>query len=165
MERVYYLTVAEEAMLQIKDGAFLTVRSANARNIMTIGWASIGIIWHKPVMTIAVRPTRHTFGLIEQTDSFTVSVPWENLSQQLALAGSKSGRDCDKVKECGVELAAGQKVDTPVVKLRGVHFECGILYSSKVDPVNLAQRLEKLYPNKDYHTLYYGEILDCYETK
>jgi hypothetical protein len=24
--------------------------------------------------------------------------------------------------------------------------------------------LEKLYPKKDYHTLYFGEIVACYET-
>jgi hypothetical protein len=24
--------------------------------------------------------------------------------------------------------------------------------------------LEKLYPSKDYHTLYFGEILACYKT-
>lgn len=32
-----------------------------------------------------------------------------------------------------------------------------------MDPKYLAPEYQKLYPQKDYHTLYFGEIVECYE--
>jgi len=63
MERVNYETVLPLVMKQIKQGAFLTALAGDNLNVMTIGWASLGFIWGKSIMTIAVRPTRHTFGI------------------------------------------------------------------------------------------------------
>jgi len=36
-------------------------------NAMTIGWGTIGIIWGKPIFAVLVRPSRYTYGLIEET--------------------------------------------------------------------------------------------------
>ena len=33
-----------------------------------------------------------------------------------------------------------------------------------MDPTCLDAEYDKLYPEKDYHTLYFGEIQECYET-
>ena len=44
----------------------------------------------------------------------------------------------------------------------GVRNHVAIL--SAMDNTNLDEKLEKLYPAKDYHTLYFGEILACYQT-
>ena len=72
MERIDYMQVAEEAMDQIRVGAFLTVKAGEALNTMTIGWATIGIVWSRPIFMVAVRLSRHTFSLIEEADDFTV---------------------------------------------------------------------------------------------
>jgi hypothetical protein len=32
-----------------------------------------------------------------------------------------------------------------------------------MDPAHLAEEYKELYPQKDYHTLYFGEIQDCYQ--
>jgi len=34
-----------------------------------------------------------------------------------------------------------------------------------MDNAQLDNPLEELYPKKDYHTLYFGEILACYESQ
>ena len=75
------------------NGAFLIVSDGGQRtNIMTIGWAQIGFIWGKPVMTVLVRPSRYTHGLLEKAGYFTVCVPPEGkLRKELAFCGSKSG--------------------------------------------------------------------------
>ncbi|OPX34868.1 MAG: flavin reductase, partial [Desulfobacteraceae bacterium 4484_190.1] len=75
MKEIDYMAVAEKAMNQIKEGAFLTVRAGEALNTMTIGWATIGYVWRKPVFMVLVRDSRHTFGIIEKAADFTVSVP------------------------------------------------------------------------------------------
>jgi hypothetical protein len=50
MKCIDYMTVAPKAMEQIKKGAFLTVKSGEALNTMTIGWATIGHVWRKPII-------------------------------------------------------------------------------------------------------------------
>jgi hypothetical protein len=57
------MDIAKEAMEIIKKGAFLTVKAGDAVNTMTIGWATMGHIWRKDVLMVAVRKSRHTFGI------------------------------------------------------------------------------------------------------
>ena len=160
------MSIAEDAMSKIKKGAFLTVKAADALNTMTIGWVTFGFIWQKPIMMVAVRPTRHTFGIIEKALDFTVTIPAGDMSKAIAFCGSKSGRDVDKFKMCNLEIAEGQNVASPIIKVPGIHFECKIVLKSAMNPAFLDKNLDKsLYPQKDYHTLYFGEILACYETE
>ena len=101
MKRVGYMQVAEEAMGQIKEGAFLTVKADGALNTMTIGWATIGYVWSRPIMMVAVRLSRHTFGLMEAAEDFTVSIPSTDMDAELDCCGTRSGRDFDKFKQGG----------------------------------------------------------------
>jgi flavin reductase (DIM6/NTAB) family NADH-FMN oxidoreductase RutF len=164
VKRVDYMEVAARAMLQIQEGAFLTVKAGEAINTMTIGWATIGYVWQNPIMMVAVRHSRHTFSLIEVADDFTVSIPSSDMQKELTFCGTKSGRDYDKFKECKLQVAASQNVVTPIIKAPGLHYECRIIYKSAMDPAYLNKEYnETIYPAKDYHTLYFGEIVDCYE--
>ncbi len=164
MNRVDYLAVAQKAMKQIEKGAFLTVQCGEELNTMTIGWATIGLIWQKPIFSIAVRPTRHTFSIIEKIDNFTVSVPLNGMEEEITFCGTQSGRDFDKFQQCNLITTGAQKVESPIIQMSGLHFECEIVYKSAMDPAHLVDSYEKHYPEKDYHTLYFGEIVDCYET-
>jgi len=163
MKKADHMAIAEQAMKQIKKGAFLTVKSGSDLNTMTIGWATIGIVWQKPIFMVAVRDSRHTFTIIEKADDFTVSVPSGNMKNEIMFCGTKSGRDVDKFKECKLETGDSQTVVSPIINVPGIHFECKIVFKSAMDPAFLIDEYEKLYPAKDYHTLYFGEILDCYE--
>ncbi len=163
MKEIDYMAVAEKAMNQIKEGAFLTVRAGEALNTMTIGWATIGYVWRKPVFMVLVRDSRHTFGIIEKAADFTVSVPMTDMQDAITFCGTKSGRDYDKYKECGLELVEARKVVSPIINTPGIHFECKIVFKTAMDPAYLDEEYEELYPEKDYHTLYFGEIRDCYE--
>ena len=163
MVDVDYMAVAKRAIQQIKKGAFLTVGVDKRLNTMTIGWATIGFCWRKPVFMVAVRDSRHTFTLIEDTDNFTVSVPSGDMQKEIMFCGTKSGRDLDKFAECNLKTAPAKQVASPIIDLPGLHFECRIIYKSAMNPSHLAQDCDALYPEKDYHTLYFGEILACYE--
>lgn len=166
MKELKYMSMADEAMKKIRKGAFLTVRAADALNTMTIGWAMFGVIWQKPVLMVAVRKTRHTFGLMEKASDFTVSVPSGDMSRETAFCGTKSGRDVDKFKMCGLKTANGRHVASPIIQTSGIHFECKKIYQSAMNPADLDSVLDQtIYPQKDYHTLYFGEVLACYETE
>ena len=164
MRTVNALEIVPAVMKQIPQGAFLTVATTRQRNVMTIGWALVGILWQKPVLMVAVRNSRHTFGLIEAADSFTVSVPTTDMTKALELCGTMSGRAVDKFTECTLATGTAQKVSAPVLDIPGYHFECRRLYKSALDPKLMDKGLDYLYPKKDYHTLYFGEIVACYQT-
>ncbi len=147
-----------------QQGAFLTVKGKNKTNTMTISWGNVGFMWQRPIFTAMVRKSRYTYELIEETDNFTVSVPIGNeLKKALAICGSKSGRDMDKFKEAGIVLLPSKTVDSPIIKGCNNYYECKIVYKQPMDsPLLLPEVQNSFYSDRDYHTLYYGEIVACY---
>ena len=165
MKDIHYMAAAEDSIRKMNEGAFLTVKSDKGLNTMTIGWATLGVVWSKRIMMVAVRPSRHTFGIIEAAKDFTVTVPAGGMGRELAFCGSQSGRVMDKFKGCGLSTAEAQKVESPIIKAPGRHYECRIVYKTAIDQANLDGAVDAAaYPKKDYHTLYFGEIVACYET-
>ncbi len=164
MKKCDPLSISETITKKIKNGAFLTVKAGEAMNTMTIGWGLIGFIWQRSVFMVAVRNSRHTFSIIEKAADFTVSVPTRDMKDDLMFCGTKSGRDLDKFKACNLIPVTAQQTVSPVLQLPGFHLECWICFKAPMDPAYLDPALEDLYPAKDYHTLYFGEIAACYET-
>jgi len=143
------------------DGAFLVVEDKKGKiNLMTIGWATVGMVWGKPMMTVFVRPVRHTYDLIESATSFSVCVPGTGkLKEELEFCGSSSGRSVDKIKATGLTLKRGQAKDTMIVEECKLFYECSIVHRNFLDPKSLDPAIiSSYYPNKDYHAVYYGEI-------
>jgi len=160
-----YLENVDALMEALGKGAFLTVKTNERVNTMTIGWATIGFIWRKVVFMVAVRDSRYTFELIENSNDFTVTIPTDSkFKDAVMFCGTKSGRDYDKFIECDIKTSDAKTVNSPIIDIPGVHYECNIIYKSAMDNSFLDEKLEKLYPAKDYHTLYFGEILACYQT-
>ena len=165
MQHIDYLSTAERAMKQIEKGAFLTVAAGDKVNIMTIGWASIGFIWGRPMMTVLVRKSRYTWSIIENAADFTVSVPLVDAKKALEICGTQSGKRIDKRQVCGLEFFPAEKVKTPVIDIPGIHYECKIVYKKPLDPAYLIESYKHLYPEKDFHTIYFGEIVYSYSTE
>lgn len=164
--KISYTERMSEAITALaNDGAFLTVSANGTTNTMTIGWGTIGYIWGKPIMMVMVRPSRHTFGLLEQADEFTVSIPLSGLKEELKFCGSKSGREIDKISVCNLPTSAGQTVSAPVIADCDLHYECKVVFKSEMDPACLTESYRKWYAKGDYHTLYFGEITACYQKK
>jgi len=158
------LPLFEKVVPLIEKGAFLSVTAGDKSNTMTIGWGMTGICWRKPILMVAVRDSRHTFTILETASDFTVTMPNGNLRDEIFYCGTKSGRDVDKLQECGLKSIAGQKTVSPIIDTAGLHVECKVVYKSAMAPDLLIPDYHALYPKKDYHTLYYGEVLACYET-
>lgn len=127
-------------------------------NPMTASWGGLGILWNKKVAFTFIRPQRYTFGFAESGDTYTLNFFSEEYRPALALCGSKSGREVDKVKETGL---------TPVVTPEGTYFKearlvlcCKKLYSQFLDPACFIDpSIQNNYPGKDYHKMFIGEIV------
>ena len=163
MKQADYMALAETMIKQIKKGAFLTVKGDGKVNTMTIGWAGLGFSWMKPVFMVAVRDSRFTYTILEKADDFTVSVPTSDMKEAILFCGTKSGRDIDKFEHCGLTPKDAQKTSSPIIDIPGIHLECKIIVKTPMDPDNMHRELYAMYPEKDYHVLYFGEILACYE--
>jgi flavin reductase (DIM6/NTAB) family NADH-FMN oxidoreductase RutF len=165
---VNFISNMELAMENLhKRGAFLTVKQGDKINTMTISWGDIGYRWSRPLLTVMVRKSRYTHELIDNNSEFTVSIPLDDsLRKALAICGTKSGRDIDKFKESGISIKASKSLETPVITECELHYECKIVYKQDMDPSMMKEDvLMGSYANGDYHTFYYGEIVNCYLEK
>lgn len=151
---------------KMHPGNFLTTKKGNVINTMIIGWGGITIMWGKPIFMVLVRESRATFGLIEASNEFTVSVPFNNqLNGAIKICGTKSLREIDKFKYCNLTPVPSRKIDTPIIGEAKLHYECKVLYKHKLDKKKIPTEInERHYDKKDssYHTIYYGEIVDQY---
>lgn len=147
------------------DGAFLTVKASNITNTMTISWGNVGYEWGKPIFTVLVRKSRYTHELIEENGEFTVSIPFDKkMKKALVLCGTKSGRDTDKEKESGIKFIESKFVSAPVVDNCNLYYECKVVYKQDMNPELLNTEIKgSSYDSGDYHTIYYGEIVNVYE--
>ncbi len=161
---ISFYQYSDKMLDQLRKGAFLTVKSGDKINTMTIGWGNIGFVWNKPIFTVEVRYSRHTYDLIENSTEFTVSIPLEkDLKEALRICGTESGRDIDKFVKCNLTPEKGKVISTPIVGECELHYECKIVYIQAMEPGTLSEDIkEKYYPNNNYHVLYYGEIVASY---
>jgi flavin reductase (DIM6/NTAB) family NADH-FMN oxidoreductase RutF len=110
-------------------------------NLITIAWTG-SICSDPPMLSIAVRPERYSYGIIQATQEFAVNIP--SLAQAYATdwCGMKSGRNVDKFAETGLTPAQASKVQCPIV------LEC---------PVNIECRVQQSL-NLGSHTLFLAEV-------
>ncbi|MBR3929210.1 MAG: flavin reductase family protein [Clostridia bacterium] len=155
---------ATEALM--KGYALLNV-GGETPNTMTIGWGFIGYSWNKPVFCVVVRKQRHTHDLLMKEGQFTVSMTLDDgMKEQFKYAGTKSGRDEDKFDGHGLTAVSAQCVNAPIVKECTLHFECKTKLVQEMTEDRMdAEISARIYPEKDFHTMVFGEIVDIYTTE
>lgn len=145
-----------------KKWPLLTAGTKDNFNTMTISWGHIGSIWGTgggmPTLSVYVRPQRHTKSFMDANDMFSISVLPAEFKKELTYLGSASGRDCNKVAKTGL---------TPIFDASTTYFEqsrlvfiCRKLYQAPILEHGFVDRelMDKVYPQKDFHTMYIGEI-------
>lgn len=142
-----------------KDWALLAAGDIDDHNAMTVSWGGMGTLWGKPVVTVYVRHSRHTFGYVEKNDFFTVSFYPSAYKKALGIMGSKSGRDCDKDSEAGLSpVKAGESVS---YKEAEVTLICKKLYSDDIEMKDMPDDVvREYYPTGDIHRFYIAEVVD-----
>ncbi|HIS67990.1 MAG TPA: flavin reductase family protein [Candidatus Gallacutalibacter stercoravium] len=141
------------------DWMLVTAGNQKHYNTMTASWGTMGVMWGKNVACTVIRPQRYTHEFVENNEYFTLSFYPEEYKKALSLCGSKSGRDVDKAAATGL---------TPVFDEQAPYFSqaklvlvCRKIYRSEMKPEGLLDPADdaRWYPEKDYHTLYVGEIV------
>lgn len=143
-----------------KTGAFLSAKSEDGVNTMTISWGYVGFMWNKPYFMTLVRPQRYTKTILDKATSFTISIPYDKFKEELMICGSRSGADMDKGKV--VRFIPAKSVEGVVVDGCDTYYECNIRMVDKLKEENLPEDVKDTQYKGDYHYLYFGEIVDCY---
>lgn len=131
-------------------------------NMMTASWGGVGVLWNKNVATCYIRPTRYTYGFVEEAENFTLSFYPEEYRKALSVMGTKSGRDCDKFDLSGLlQIKLADAVYCDGAELVVV---CKKLYAQDMKEDCFIDRsiIAEDYPKKDFHRVYVGEITAVY---
>lgn len=138
-------------------------KSTGQSNVMTIGWATAGIIWRRPVFVVMVRPSRYTYEFIEDSQAFTVNVPTDEMRTWVGICGTRSGRDIDKFGTYGMTITPCEAVCSATIDASPIVYECRVVHRNDVIPAHLDPEIERSsYGGSDYHRIYFGEIVGTY---
>ncbi|RZT03081.1 flavin reductase family protein [Cuneatibacter caecimuris] len=155
-----------------KDWFLMTAESEGVVNPMTVAWATMGILWQKPVVIVAVRPERYTHEIASAAETFSLTVFGKEYRKMLGFCGTKSGRDCDKIKECGLHVL--HHGETPYFEEARLAFICKKMCVSQLQEADFLgdeSFTGKWYGGENkangegggYHHLYIAEITDILE--
>lgn len=99
--------------------------SAGNNNIITVAWAGT-ICSNPPMVSISVRPERHSYGMIKETGEFVINLTTKDLTFATDYCGVKSGRDVDKFKEMNLTALPANIVKAPLIAESPVSLECKV---------------------------------------
>ena len=136
----------------------ITAGTKDKCNTMTASWGGLGILWGGPMAIAYIRPQRYTKEFVDEQEYFTLSFFSEDYRKQLALCGSKSGREMDKVKECGFTVAAGEG-NAPYFEQADLVFVCRKRMVQKMEEDLIPADVREKWYDGDYHYMYWGEIV------
>ena len=147
-----------------KKWAILTCGEKDKYNSMTISWGGFGTLWHKPVVTIYVRPNRYTYEFMENYEYYTISFYDDVYKSDLTLLGTKSGRDINKVELTNL---------TPEFLNNGISFKeailtivCKKIYFQDLNIENVPKsEVDKFYNKEPLHRMFIGEVIDIIDKR
>lgn len=149
-----------------KEWMLITAGTTNKFNMMTASWGCLGWLWNKPVAVVFIRPERYTHELVEQCNNVTlVFLGNSDKARQIyTFCGSKSGREYDKAKECGLTPMATEGGSVTFSEAR-LTLECRKLYKTKIRPEEMIDtQISQWYGEKHggLHDVYVMEIVGAY---
>lgn len=112
-------------------------------NLITVAWCG-NINSDPPMLSVSIRPSRHSHGILVETGEFAVNIPSVAQARAVDYCGVVSGRDVDKFAATGLTPAPAGKAACPLA------VEC---------PVSLVCRLVDRKPLGS-HDLFLAEVTE-----
>jgi flavin reductase (DIM6/NTAB) family NADH-FMN oxidoreductase RutF len=133
----------EVLLLHPKTTVIVTCCTPDGKpNAITIAWLT-PLSLRPPLVAISVSPKRYSHNLISKTGEFVINVPTMDMLRQVWICGVKSGKEVDKIKECGFTSEPSLKVRPPSIKECVANLECKVVNKLTVGD----------------HTLFIGEVV------
>jgi len=156
----------DENAIRIIGKEWMLVGAGNRErgfNMMTASWGGLGWLWEKPVSFIFVRPQRFTHEFTEREEYYTITFYDEAYRDVLRKMGTVSGRNFDKINQSGLTPFTTENGSIGFREARLI-VECRKLYAGKIEEGAFTDQAlgQRIYPNKDFHTMYVGEIVNVW---
>ena len=129
-KKIDVLDYSSKILKALSKGVLLTVKDDEKVNTMVISWGALGIEWNKVLFTTYIRENRYTKAILDKALNFTINIPLEKMDTKVfGIAGTKSGRNIDKIKEANLTLVDSEIVSSPAIKELPITLECKVLLS------------------------------------
>lgn len=113
-------------MLYPLPAVMVSVADRDGRpNIFTVAWTGT-VCSNPPMVSISVRPERHSYHCIEETGEFVINLTTKKLAYAADFCGVKSGRDVDKFREMHLTPISAREVKAPLIAESPVCLECRV---------------------------------------
>lgn len=146
-----------------KDWMLISAEKEGKVNAMTASWGFAGVMWGKNAVAIGIRPQRFTKEFVDSSDTFSITILPEEYREVMNYFGKVSGRDENKIEKSN--LTVNRCENTPYFEEGKLVIICKKMYSQQLVGENFIDKEadEKWYANKDYHVMYFAEILKVLE--
>lgn len=125
---------------------FLLVVGEKDPDVSTIGLFNVFSV-DKPRVGVAVKSSRWTYKLLEETPDFTLNIPGKDLVDKVIKIGEVSGSKMNKFAEVGLTPKPGTRTRSPTIQ------EC---------PLNLEVEKQEIIDRSDWdHIWVIGKIVHC----
>ncbi|MDH5448380.1 MAG: flavin reductase family protein [Candidatus Bathyarchaeota archaeon] len=121
---------------------------AGKANIITLAWAMPTSI-NPPLVAISIKPSRHSYKLIRETQEFAVNIPTMEIVKETLFCGRRSGKNHDKFKETKLTSLPAKTIKAPIIKECVAYLEC---------------KLQQMFVTGD-HTIFVGEVIEAYSNE
>jgi flavin reductase (DIM6/NTAB) family NADH-FMN oxidoreductase RutF len=95
-------------------------------NIITVAWTGL-INTHPPRLSVAIRPTRHSYGIIKERGEFAVNLTPASLIKECDFCGIYTGAKVDKFEKTGLHKAPASAVACPIIEECPLALECKVI--------------------------------------
>lgn len=100
--------------------------AAGESDIVTVAWTGT-VCTNPPMLSISVRPERHSYHIIRDSGEFVVNLVGARLARDCDWCGVRSGRDHDKWAERGLTKAPASALElAPAIAEAPVSIECAV---------------------------------------
>ena len=129
---------------RVMPAVVVSVGEWDTANLITLAY--VGKVAAEPhVLSISIRPSRHSFSLIEGLGEFAVNVPGSSPDHLRVVdyCGTCTGRKVDKWKELNLTKQKAEKIRVPLIREFPWNFECRVIKRIEIGT----------------HVCYWGEVL------
>ena len=120
------ITWKGSALLAPVPPVMVTCGDMENSNIITVGWTGI-INTHPPRVSIAVRPTRHSYQIIKDSGEFVIHLTPARLVRECDYCGIFTGAKVDKFEKTGLHKAPASAVACPLIEECPLALECKVI--------------------------------------
>lgn len=126
----------------VSPAVVISVGNWEISNLITLAWVA-RVVSEPPVMSISIRPSRHSHGLIETNAEYAINVPFKSQLREMDFCGTRTGEKVNKWKELGLTKEKAQYIKVPLIKEFPINIECKVVKKITYGT----------------HDIYFGEVL------